>query len=97
MSRHTTPIEIDDDASQAFEAPSATSSTAILNPFSQMMAPKAPAPLPTSFSLKDNCKRPVLEYNDNYNLYRSARDDLPANYSPYVSSVEMAVFRPTLD
>ena len=83
MSRHTTPIEINDDASQASGALSASSSIALVNPFAQMMALAAPEPSPTCFVLKDTCQRPAAIYNESYNPYLPTRDDLPSDYSPY--------------
>jgi hypothetical protein len=34
---------------------------------------------------KDTCERPMPLYNDKYNPFEPARDDLPSDYSPYVN------------
>lgn len=96
MSRHTTPIDIDDSASQASRAPSTSSSTVIINPFAQMMAPMAPEPQPDTFVLKDSCHRPTPIYNDSYNPYRPTRDDLSADYSPYANREPLFDDRPVV-
>jgi hypothetical protein len=84
MSRLTSPIDVDKNEPKGSRAPSTSSSTSVINPFSRMMAlgPLTVTPAPPAV-VKDTCKRPVPTYNDRYNPFQPARDDLPSDYSPY--------------
>jgi hypothetical protein len=45
------------------------------------MDPKGKGP---KIVIRDRYTRPVPVYNDNYDLYKEPREDLPSGYSPYV-------------
>lgn len=83
MSRSVTPINIDDMASRASRAPSASTVGATIDPFARMIGLRHEEPLLPTFVIKDCYIRPVLLYNDNYDPFKPARDDLKLDYSLY--------------
>ncbi len=46
--------------------------------------------------IRDRCTRPVPVYNNNYNPYKTPREDLPPGYSPYVFKEPLFDDRPAI-
>ena len=87
MSRFTSPFEIDSDTTRGSRAPSTSTVSATIDPFTRIMAPGRQTLIELvalAFTIIDRCTRPTLLYNTNYNLFKPARDDLKPNYSLYL-------------
>jgi hypothetical protein len=67
-------------------------SSSLPNAFGRMME-KQKGP---EMVIRDQCMRPTLEYNTNYNPYAIPRDDLPGGYSPYVFKEPLFDDRPAI-
>jgi hypothetical protein len=91
MSRLTSPIDVDDTASQASKAPSASTST-LTNPFGRMMASSTSQPTPK----RDRCSRLTPTYNEFYDPEQPPPADLPKDYSPYANGQPLWDDRPVL-
>jgi hypothetical protein len=85
MFRRALPINIDNSASQASGAPFTSSFTVIINPFQRIIALVVFIASLTSFVIKDTYERLMSLYNNKYNSFKPAKDDLPLDYSPYVN------------
>ncbi|KAH7348972.1 hypothetical protein BKA65DRAFT_501830 [Rhexocercosporidium sp. MPI-PUGE-AT-0058] len=83
MSRSATPINIDNVASRASRALFASTVGATIDPFTRIIGLRHKEPLPPTFVIKDRCIRLIPLYNDNYDPFKPARDNLKLNYSPY--------------
>lgn len=85
MSRPTTPITLDGNASEASSALTATRLAPIFARTaggSNAEASSAPVALR---SLRDLCQRPIPQYNEFYSPFEPLRLDLPSDYSPFVN------------
>ena len=69
-SRHSTPLENDNTASQIS---SITSGSTLPNAFSRMMGP---APVVQSTAKRDRCTRPTPQYNHNYDPYKKPSNNI---------------------
>jgi hypothetical protein len=87
-SRQQSPLELDFTVSQASVT---TSSTVLPNAFNRLMQnPGVPA------VQRDQCLRPLLVYNRNYDLFKPPPEDLPGGYSPYVFGEPLYDDRPVV-
>jgi hypothetical protein len=89
-SRHSTPLENDNTASQVS---SITSRSTLPNAFSRMMGP---APVIQSTAKRDRYTRPIPQYNHNYDLYKKPSNDLRRDYSPYIYGEPLYDDRPII-
>ncbi|KAG4427808.1 hypothetical protein IFR05_016709 [Cadophora sp. M221] len=91
MSRFTSPIDVDDVASEASGALSASSLPTV---FGLMMAGQAASP--AILITRDICQRPVPTYNDSYNPNQPEPTLRPFNYSPYANGQPLFDDRPVI-